>query len=131
MGTTAANASIDAFYAHIRSELEAIEEAGLYKTERILTSPQGSVIRTDDGKEVINLCANNYLGLSSHPEVLKAAHEALDTHGFGLSSVRFICGTQDIHKQLEQNIAKFHATEVHKFLRRSFATSAHAHARTW
>ncbi|WP_433868317.1 glycine C-acetyltransferase [Ralstonia wenshanensis] len=111
MGTTQANASTDAFYAHIRRELEAIEEAGLYKTERIITSPQGAVIRTADGKEVINLCANNYLGLSSHPEVLKAAHEALDTHGFGLSSVRFICGTQDLHKTLEARLAKFLGTE--------------------
>ncbi|MCP6335989.1 aminotransferase class I/II-fold pyridoxal phosphate-dependent enzyme, partial [Klebsiella pneumoniae] len=82
-----------------------MEEAGLYKTERIITSPQGSVIHTADGKEVINLCANNYLGLSSHPEVLKAAHEALDSHGFGLSSVRFICGTQDLHKTLEARLA--------------------------
>lgn len=105
MGTTTANACADAFYTHIRRELEAIDEAGLYKTERIITSPQGSVIRTDDGKEVINLCANNYLGLSSHPEVLKAAHEALQTHGFGLSSVRFICGTQDLHKTLEARLA--------------------------
>ncbi|MBR7559113.1 aminotransferase class I/II-fold pyridoxal phosphate-dependent enzyme, partial [Mycobacterium tuberculosis] len=82
-----------------------------YKTERIITSPQGAVIRTADGKEVINLCANNYLGLSSHPEVLKAAHEALDSHGFGLSSVRFICGTQDLHKTLEARLAKFLGTE--------------------
>lgn len=111
MGTTQTNVSTDAFYAHIRRELEAIEEAGLTKTERIITSPQGSVIRTADGKEVINLCANNYLGLSSHPEVLKAAHEALDTHGFGLSSVRFICGTQDLHKTLEARLAKFLGTE--------------------
>ncbi|WP_199029245.1 glycine C-acetyltransferase [Ralstonia sp. ASV6] len=115
MGTTAGNAStgasIDAFYANIRHELEAIEAAGLYKTERIITSPQGSVIHTADGKEVINLCANNYLGLSSHPEVLKAAHEALDSHGFGLSSVRFICGTQDLHKTLEARLAKFLGTE--------------------
>jgi len=119
MGTTAGNASnnastgasIEAFYANIRHELEAIEEAGLYKTERIITSPQGSVIHTADGKEVINLCANNYLGLSSHPEVLKAAHEALDSHGFGLSSVRFICGTQDLHKTLEARLAKFLGTE--------------------
>lgn len=111
MGTTQTTASIDAFYANIRRELEAIEEAGLYKTERIITSPQGSVIRTADGKEVINLCANNYLGLSSHPEVLKAAHEALDSHGFGLSSVRFICGTQDLHKTLEARLATFLGTE--------------------
>ncbi|WP_416048398.1 glycine C-acetyltransferase [Cupriavidus basilensis] len=101
----------DAFYAAIRQELESIEQAGLFKTERVIASPQGSLIRTTDGKEVINLCANNYLGLSSHPEVVEAAHRALAERGFGLSSVRFICGTQDLHKSLEARLASFLGTE--------------------
>ncbi len=101
----------DAFYAAIRQELESIEQAGLFKTERVIASPQGSLIRTADGKEVINLCANNYLGLSSHPEVVEAAHRALSERGFGLSSVRFICGTQDLHKSLEARLASFLGTE--------------------
>ncbi|WP_458766158.1 glycine C-acetyltransferase [Cupriavidus basilensis] len=101
----------DAFYAAIRQELESIEQAGLFKTERVIASPQGSLIRTADGKEVINLCANNYLGLSSHPEVVEAAHRALGERGFGLSSVRFICGTQDLHKSLEARLASFLGTE--------------------
>lgn len=88
-------------------ELQEIREAGLYKEERIITTPQGAEIQTDRGLEVLNFCANNYLGLSAHPEVIKAAKAAIDSHGFGLSSVRFICGTQDIHKQLEQKIADF------------------------
>ena len=92
-------------------ELAAIDEAGLYKRERIITSPQGADITVQGGKEVINFCANNYLGLSSHPKVVQAAKEALDTHGYGMSSVRFICGTQDIHKQLEAKIAEFLGTE--------------------
>jgi glycine C-acetyltransferase len=96
-----------AFHAHLRSELQALRDAGLYKTERVLTTPQGAVVRTADGREVINLCANNYLGLSSHPAVVAAAHDALRTHGYGLSSVRFICGTQDLHKTLEARIARF------------------------
>jgi glycine C-acetyltransferase len=104
-------ASTDAFYAHLRQELQTLREDGLYKTERILTTPQGALVRTTDGREVINLCANNYLGLSSHPEVIAAAHEALDTHGYGLSSVRFICGTQDLHKTLEGRLARFLGTE--------------------
>jgi glycine C-acetyltransferase len=91
----------------IQGELTEIRDAGLYKEERVIVTPQSAVIKTDDGKEVINFCANNYLGLSSHPDVLKAAKDTIDTHGFGLSSVRFICGTQDIHKQLEQKIADF------------------------
>src|SRR6187551_2697058 len=95
----------------LQRELENIESAGLYKRERIITTPQGAVIETTDGKEVINFCANNYLGLSSHPRVLEAAKRAIDTHGFGMSSVRFICGTQDIHKQLEQKISEFLGTE--------------------
>lgn len=103
--------STEAFYAHLRQELQGIRDAGLYKTERIITTPQGAVVRTADGREVINLCANNYLGLSSHPQVIEAAHEALRTHGYGLSSVRFICGTQDLHKQLEQRLARFLGTD--------------------
>ena len=91
-------------------ELNGIEEAGLWKKERVITSPQGSSISTSDG-EALNFCANNYLGLSSHPEIVQAARSALDSHGFGMSSVRFICGTQDIHKQLEERIASFLSTE--------------------
>ena len=95
----------------ITSELKEIREAGLYKDERIITSPQGSEIKVSSGANVLNFCANNYLGLSAHPRVLKAAKAAIDSHGYGLSSVRFICGTQDIHKQLEQKIAEFLHTE--------------------
>ncbi|KAA3632862.1 MAG: glycine C-acetyltransferase [Bacteroidetes bacterium] len=91
----------------IQQELEEIKEAGLYKEERIIVTPQSAEIKTDKGAEVLNFCANNYLGLSSHPDVLEAAKEAIDTHGFGLSSVRFICGTQDLHKELEHKIADF------------------------
>ncbi len=96
---------------HLTAELQAIEENGLFKKERIITSPQGAEITVSTGETVLNFCANNYLGLSSHPEVIQAAKEALDTHGFGMSSVRFICGTQDIHKQLEKKIADFYGTE--------------------
>jgi glycine C-acetyltransferase len=95
----------------LEQELAEIERAGLYKRERIITSPQGADITVEGGKEVINFCANNYLGLSSHPRVIQAAKDVLDTHGYGLSSVRFICGTQDIHKQLEKKIAEFLGTE--------------------
>ncbi|GJM59647.1 glycine C-acetyltransferase [Persicobacter diffluens] len=95
----------------LEKELEAIKEAGLYKTERIITTPQGAEIKTTEGKEVINFCANNYLGLSSHPRVIEAAKRTIDTHGFGMSSVRFICGTQDIHRELEQKVAKWLGTE--------------------
>ncbi len=91
-------------------ELEEIKAAGLFKTERIISTPQGAAIRAN-GKDVINFCANNYLGLSSHPKVIEAAKKAIDTHGYGMSSVRFICGTQDIHKELEQKISKFLGTE--------------------
>ena len=90
----------------LKKELNGIREAGLYKKERIITTPQGAVITTN-GKEVINFCANNYLGLSSHPRVIEAAKRAIDTHGYGMSSVRFICGTQDIHKELERKISDF------------------------
>lgn len=96
---------------HLQAELASIEEAGLYKRERIIASAQGAEITLSDGKKVLNFCANNYLGLSSHPRVVAAAKQALDTHGFGMSSVRFICGTQDIHKELEQAIASFYQTE--------------------
>jgi glycine C-acetyltransferase len=91
--------------------LEEIREAGLYKTERIITTPQGVSIKVQDGSEVLNFCANNYLGLADNPEVIAAAHKALDDHGFGLASVRFICGTQDLHKQLEQSISRFFGTD--------------------
>ena len=96
---------------HLAAELEEIKDNGLYKRERIIASPQGAEITLTDGSKVLNFCANNYLGLSSHPEVIQAAKDALDTHGFGMSSVRFICGTQDIHKELEQKIANFYGTE--------------------
>ncbi len=92
-------------------ELEAISRDGLYKSERIITSPQGSSIRVEEGAEVLNFCANNYLGLANHPNVVAAARKALDDHGFGMASVRFICGTQDLHKALEQSIADFFGTE--------------------
>lgn len=95
----------------LQKELASIKDAGLYKKERIITTPQGADIKTTDGAEVINFCANNYLGLSSHPRVIAAAKKAIDTHGFGMSSVRFICGTQDIHKTLEKKIADFLGTE--------------------
>ena len=97
--------------AHLEKEIQEIKDNGLYKKERIITSPQDAVIKISTGEEVINFCANNYLGLSSHPEVIQAAKDAMDTHGFGMSSVRFICGTQDIHKELEQKIASFYGTE--------------------
>jgi glycine C-acetyltransferase len=97
--------------AHLQAELQSIQEAGLYKRERVIITPQDAAIRTSDGKEVLNFCANNYLGLSSHPVVLEASKKTIDTHGFGMSSVRFICGTQDIHKTLEAKIAEFLHTE--------------------
>ena len=96
---------------HLQKELSGIRNAGLYKNERIIISSQDAVIRLDSGKEVLNFCANNYLGLSNHPELILAAKSALDSHGFGMSSVRFICGTTDIHKKLEQKIADFFGTE--------------------
>jgi len=95
------------FQKQLQDELASIKEAGLYKKERIITNPQGASIRVSTGEEVLNFCANNYLGLSSHPDVIQAAKDALDTHGFGMSSVRFICGTQDIHKNLEKKISEF------------------------
>ena len=96
---------------HLQQELEEIKAAGLYKSERIITSSQDAVIKISTGEEVINFCANNYLGLSNHPAVIQAAKDTMDTHGFGVSSVRFICGTQDIHKKLESKIAEFYQTE--------------------
>ena len=95
----------------IQETLEEIREAGLYKEERVITTPQGVEIKVQDGAEVLNFCANNYLGLADNPEVIAAAHKALDDHGFGLASVRFICGTQDLHKQLEQTISRFFGTD--------------------
>jgi len=100
-----------AIQEHLRQELESIRESGLFKKERIITSPQEAVIKLESGEEVINFCANNYLGLSNHPAVVQAAKDALDSHGFGMSSVRFICGTQDIHKKLEAAIAEYYNTE--------------------
>ena len=96
---------------HLQNELDDLKENGLYKTERIITSPQDAMITISSGEEVINFCSNNYLGLSSHPQVIQAAKDTLDSHGFGMSSVRFICGTQDIHKKLEKKIAEFYGTE--------------------
>jgi len=103
--------SVAAFNQHVQAELDGIRAAGLFKSERIIATPQGALVKLADGRELINLCANNYLGLSSHPKVIEAAHEGLRTHGYGMSSVRFICGTQDIHKELEQRLARFLGTE--------------------
>ena len=100
-----------AFQTQLQESLDELKEQGLYKTERIISSKQGAQIKLQSGQEVLNFCANNYLGLSSHPEVVQAAKDTLDTHGFGMSSVRFICGTQDIHKKLEAEIAGFYGTE--------------------
>ena len=96
---------------HLRAELEAIENAGLYKNERIITSPQKADITVSTGNRVLNFCANNYLGLSNHPRLIQAAKDALDSHGYGMSSVRFICGTQDLHKELEKRISDYFGTE--------------------
>ena len=96
---------------HLTSELTQIENNGLLKRERVITSPQGAEVKISTGDDVVIMCANNYLGLSSHPEVIQASKDALDTHGYGMSSVRFICGTQDIHKNLERKIAEFYGTE--------------------
>src|SRR5438552_10866056 len=96
---------------YLLTQLDQIRAAGTYKRERIITTPQDAHIRVGDGKPVLNLCANNYLGLAEHPAVIKAAHQALDRWGYGLSSVRFICGTQEIHKELEKKISEFLGTE--------------------
>ena len=103
----------DAAKSVYETTLQEIRDAGLFKNERIITSPQAASIRVgkDDAKDVLNFCANNYLGLSSHPEVIRAAHAAIESHGFGMSSVRFICGTQDIHKELENKVSAFFGTE--------------------
>ena len=95
----------------LKEELSNIKNEGLYKNERVIMNPQGALIRVNTGEEVLNFCANNYLGLSSHPEVIRAAKDTLDTHGYGMSSVRFICGTQDIHKNLENKLSEFLGTE--------------------
>src|SRR5688572_22667722 len=102
---------VDAFRKHLQAQLEEISAAGTYKRERIITTPQDAHIRVGEGRPVLNMCANNYLGLAEHPAVLKAAHDALDKWGYGLSSVRFICGTQSIHKELEAKISEFLGTE--------------------
>lgn len=96
---------------HLQKELESIKASGLYKEEKLITTPQGAEIKISTGETVLNFCANNYLGLSSHPRVIEAAHKALETHGYGMSSVRFICGTQDIHRALEEKIARFFGME--------------------
>ncbi len=101
----------DKFKQFLIQEIESIKQAGLYKEERIITSPQGPEITLADGSKVLNFCSNNYLGLSSHPRIIEAAHRTLDTHGYGMSSVRFICGTQDIHRELERKIAEFFGTD--------------------
>jgi glycine C-acetyltransferase len=103
----------DQFKPFLVNEIASIKEAGLFKKERIITSAQAAQITIQGGREVLNFCANNYLGLSSHPKVIEAAKAAIDSHGFGLSSVRFICGTQDIHKTLEQKISEFLGTEFY------------------
>src|SRR6185312_15277696 len=108
----------------LEQELAQIENAGLYKRERIITSPQGADITVQGGKHVINFCANNYLGLSAHPKIISAAKEATDTHGYGLSSVRFICGTQDIHKTLEKRSPNFWAPKIPFFTQRHSTPTA-------
>ena len=102
----------ESFRKHIAGQLDEIRQQGLFKAERTITTPQDVHIRVDDGESVLNMCANNYLGLAEHPEVAKAAHQGLDKWGYGLSSVRFICGTQAIHQQLEQRLSEFLGTEV-------------------
>ena len=103
---------LGAFQEHLAEQLTEIRRQGLYKTERAISTPQRAHIRTSDGKEVLNLCANNYLGLADHPEVIEAAKCALERWGFGLASVRFICGTQEIHNELEGALTQFHQTEI-------------------
>jgi glycine C-acetyltransferase len=95
------------FIDHLTTELDDLKDAGLYKTERVITSPQSGTVTLETGRSVINLCANNYLGLSNHPDLVASAHEALDRYGYGMSSVRFICGTQDVHKELEGRLSRF------------------------
>ena len=100
-----------AFITHLQQQIDEVKQEGLYKSERVITSQQQADIAVDDGSEVINFCANNYLGLANHDDLIAAAKEGLDSHGFGMASVRFICGTQDIHKQLETKISDFLGTE--------------------
>src|SRR6266581_1923935 len=102
---------MDSFQKHIQEQLESIRVAGTYKRERVIVTPQGTTIRVADGQPVLNLCANNYLGLAQHPAVAAAAKEAIDKWGYGLASVRFICGTQSVHKQLEERLSEFLGTE--------------------
>src|ERR1700758_4128596 len=102
---------LNGFESHLNEQISSIRSQGLYKRERFLSTPQRAHIGTTDGREVLNLCANNYLGLADHPEVIQAAKEALDRWGFGLSSVRFICGTQEIHQELESTLSQFHQTD--------------------
>ncbi|MEZ0385978.1 MAG: aminotransferase class I/II-fold pyridoxal phosphate-dependent enzyme, partial [Verrucomicrobium sp.] len=99
------------YQAHLQTQLDSIKDAGTYKRERVLTTPQGTLVRANGGEAVLNLCANNYLGLAQHPAVRRAAHEALENWGFGLASVRFICGTQHPHKQLEESLSDFLGTD--------------------
>src|SRR6266508_4283573 len=101
----------DQFKSHLQGQLDHIRAAGTWKTERVIVTPQGTTIRVSDGKPVLNLCANNYLGLAQHPAVIAAAHAALDQWGYGMASVRFICGTQGVHKQLENKLSEFLGTE--------------------
>ena len=110
----------ESLQAKLKTQLAEIKEAGLYKMERIITTPQGADIVTEEGGDVINFCANNYLGLSSHPKVIQAAKDAIDTHGYGLSSVRFICGTQNIHKELERKLSEYLGTEDTKLYAAAF-----------
>ncbi len=105
------NTGVQAFLDNVNATLATARQDGLFKSERVIATPQGALVRLSDGRQLINMCANNYLGLSSHPTVIAAAHKALDDRGFGLSSVRFICGTQDLHKELEQRLARFLGTE--------------------
>src|ERR1700704_4277871 len=100
-----------AYLAHLHQQTEALHDQGLFKRERVIEGPQGAVIRVQGGREVLNFCANNYLGLADHPRVVKASKEALDRQGYGMASVRFICGTQDVHKELEARITRFLGTE--------------------
>lgn len=111
MDTTASNMTRDKYLNFLSTELEKLKDEGLFKAERVITSPQQAVIKLQTGEEVINLCANNYLGLANHPDLISAAKQSLDHYGFGLSSVRFICGTQSLHKQLEEKISRFLGTE--------------------
>jgi len=112
-------------------ELESIRDSGLYKDERIITSPQSAEITLADGRKVLNFCANNYLGLADHPRLIEAAKKALDTHGFGMASVRFICGTQDLHKQLEHDIAKFSAPTTPSCTPHASMPTAACSSRCW